>query len=93
MKFLALSLKSLPKSWQQRMSMRFPTISECRFPFAIRSPLRLNPFGTSIVLLVARENPVLRVRCLDGTSLLDLKPDRTLFKPIAPPQVGDLQTG
>jgi tRNA (Thr-GGU) A37 N-methylase len=31
--------------------------------------------------------------CLDGTPLLDLKPDRTLFKPIAPPQPGDFQTG
>jgi hypothetical protein len=27
--------------------------------------------------------------CLDGTPLLDLKPDRSLFTPIAPPQPGD----
>ena len=30
---------------------------------------------------------------LDGTPLIDLKPDRTLFKPIAPPQKGDYETG
>jgi hypothetical protein len=28
-----------------------------------------------------------------ATHLLDLKPDRTLFTPIAPPQAGDFQTG
>ncbi len=28
---------------------------------------------------------------LDGTPLLDLKPDRTLFVPLAPPQPGDYQ--
>ena len=31
--------------------------------------------------------------CLDGTPLLDLKPDRNLFRPIAPPQDGDFQVG
>ena len=33
------------------------------------------------------------VAALDGTPLLDLKPDRTLFTPIAPPQPGDFQIG
>ena len=50
--------------------------------FTIRSPVRPNPIGTSIVNLVGREGPVLRVRgldCVDGTPLLDLKPDRTQF--------------
>lgn len=64
--------------------------------FALRSPVRPNPIGTSIVKLEAVEGAVLLVRgldCLDGTPLLDLKPDRTLFKPIAPPQPGDFQTG
>jgi len=28
-----------------------------------------------------------------GTPLLDIKPDRTMFKPIAPPQPGDFQVG
>jgi tRNA (adenine37-N6)-methyltransferase len=31
--------------------------------------------------------------CIDKTPLLDLKPDRTLFTRIAPPQAGDLRTG
>jgi len=63
--------------------------------FSIRSPVRPNPIGTSIVLLEKVEGNRLLVRgmdCLDGTPLLDLKPDRTLFKPIAPPQPGDFQT-
>jgi tRNA (adenine37-N6)-methyltransferase len=63
--------------------------------FSLRSPVRPNPIGTSIVKLERVEGNVLLVRgldCLDGTPLLDLKPDRTLFKPIAPPQPGDFQT-
>jgi tRNA-Thr(GGU) m(6)t(6)A37 methyltransferase TsaA len=63
--------------------------------FTLRSPVRPNPIGTSIVLLERVEGSRLFVRgmdCLDGTPLLDLKPDRTLFKPIAPPQPGDFQT-
>lgn len=64
--------------------------------FALRTPVGPNPIGTSIATLVAREGPVLLVRgldCLDETPLLDIKPDRTLFTPIAPPQPGDFQTG
>lgn len=64
--------------------------------FALRSPVRPNPIGTSIVTLEGLEGNVLLVRgldCLDGTPLIDLKPDRTLFKPIAPPQPGDFQMG
>ena len=34
-----------------------------------------------------------RLDCLDGTPLIDLKPDRTLFKPLAPAQAGDFQVG
>jgi tRNA-Thr(GGU) m(6)t(6)A37 methyltransferase TsaA len=67
-----------------------------RGTFALRSPVRPNPIGTSIAHLVSREHNVLLVRgidCLDGTPLLDIKPDRTLFTPIAPPQPGDFQTG
>lgn len=50
--------------------------------FALRSPVRPNPIGTSIVTLVSVDGPVLRVRgldCLAGTPLLDLKPARTAF--------------
>ncbi len=64
--------------------------------FALRTPVRPNPIGTSIATLVARRENVLEVRgldCLDGTPLLDLKPDRTLFTPIAPPQPGDFERG
>lgn len=61
--------------------------------FAIRSPVRPNPIGTSIVKLVSVAGGVLEVQgldCLDGTPLIDLKPDRAIFKPIAPEQTGDL---
>ena len=64
--------------------------------FALRTPVRPNPIGTSIATLVAREGRVLLVRgldCLDETPLLDIKPDRTLFTPIAPEQPGDRQVG
>ena len=67
-----------------------------RGTFSLRSPARPNPIGTSIVELVKVEGPVLSVRgldCLDGTPLLDLKPDRTLFRPIAPAQAGDFEVG
>lgn len=64
--------------------------------FSIRSPVRPNPIGTSIVVLEKVEGSRLFVRgldCLDGTPLIDLKPDRNLFKPIAPPQKGDFEVG
>jgi tRNA-Thr(GGU) m(6)t(6)A37 methyltransferase TsaA len=64
--------------------------------FSLRSPVRPNPIGTAIVRLEAVEGAVLLVRgldCLDGTPLLDVKPDRTLFKPIAPAKTDDRQTG
>jgi tRNA (Thr-GGU) A37 N-methylase len=64
--------------------------------FSLRSPVRPNPIGTSIVGLVGREGSTLLVRgmdCLDGTPLLDLKPERTRFTPIAPPQPGDFEVG
>ena len=50
--------------------------------FALRSPVRPNPIGSSIVELIGIEGQVLRVRgldCLDGTPLLDLKPARSAF--------------
>lgn len=52
--------------------------------FALRSPQRPNPIGASRVRLVRREGPVLVVRgldCLDGTPLLDIKPESC---PMAP---------
>jgi tRNA-Thr(GGU) m(6)t(6)A37 methyltransferase TsaA len=67
-----------------------------RGTFSLRTPVRPNPIGTSIATLVGLEGATLLVRgldCLDETPLLDLKPDRTLFTPIAPPQPGDFQVG
>lgn len=67
-----------------------------RGTFSIRSPVRPNPIGTSIVKLAGREGDILLVRgmdCLDGTPLLDLKPERSRFVPIAPPQPGDYEVG
>ena len=64
--------------------------------FALRSPARPNPIGTTIARLVGVEDGILLVRgldCIDGTPLLDLKPDRTLFTPIAPEQKGDREVG
>jgi tRNA-Thr(GGU) m(6)t(6)A37 methyltransferase TsaA len=55
--------------------------------FALRSPVRPNPIATSLVRLVGLEPGVVLVRgldCLDGTPLLDLKPDRCAFTPLAP---------
>src|ERR1700678_1157686 len=67
-----------------------------RGTFSLRSPVRPNPIGTALATLVTREGPVLKVRgldCLDGTPLIDLKPDRCQFTPLAPPQPGDFETG
>lgn len=46
--------------------------------FALRSPVRPNPIASSMVDLIGVEGNVLRVRgldCLDGTPLIDLKPE------------------
>ena len=62
--------------------------------FAIRSPVRPNPIGTSIVTLVSREGPTLNVRgldCVDGTPLLDLKPDRSQFRTAAEAEAGGVR--
>ena len=57
--------------------------------FALRSPVRPNPIGTCLVDLLRVEGNVLVVRsldCLDGTPLIDIKPDRCAFSPKAPPK-------
>lgn len=64
--------------------------------FSLRSPVRPNPIGTSLAALVGIEGPTVLVRgldCLDGTPLIDLKPDRCAFTPLAPPQPGDFEIG
>lgn len=63
--------------------------------FALRSPVRPNPIGTSVVRLERIDAGTLHVRgldCLDGTPLIDIKPDRCAFTPKAPPKPGDAPT-
>ncbi|HEY4204743.1 MAG TPA: tRNA (N6-threonylcarbamoyladenosine(37)-N6)-methyltransferase TrmO [Xanthobacteraceae bacterium] len=67
-----------------------------RGTFSLRTPVRPNPLGTSMVKLVGVEGATVLVRgldCLDGTPLVDLKPDRCQFTPLAPPQKGDYEIG
>lgn len=67
-----------------------------RGAFSLRTPVRPNPIGTQIVKFVSVDGPNVMVRgldCLDGTPLIDIKPDRTLFTPLAPRQPGDDQIG
>jgi tRNA-Thr(GGU) m(6)t(6)A37 methyltransferase TsaA len=48
--------------------------------FALRSPVRPNPIASAIVELVSVGGTTLTVRgldCIDGTPLIDIKPDRT----------------
>jgi len=65
-----------------------------RGTFSLRTPVRPNPIGTSMVKLVGVEGANVSVQgldCLDGTPLVDLKPDRCQFTPLAPPQPGDFE--
>ncbi len=60
-----------------------------RGTFSLRSPLRPNPIGLSRVRLVARVDDGLVVRgldCLNGTPLLDVKPDRCAYTVQVPPK-------
>jgi tRNA (adenine37-N6)-methyltransferase len=61
--------------------------------FALRSPVRPNPIATSLCELVAVEDGAVVVRgldCVDGTPLIDLKPDRCGYSPVSPPTPGEL---
>ena len=63
-----------------------------RGTFSLRSPVRPNPIGTSIVRLVGIEGSTVLVRgldCLDETPLIDLKPDRCEFSPLAAQKGGE----
>jgi tRNA (adenine37-N6)-methyltransferase len=67
-----------------------------RGAFSLRTPVRPNPIGTQIVRLERVEGANVFVRgldCLDGTPLIDLKPDRCAFTPLAPRQPGDGHVG
>jgi tRNA-Thr(GGU) m(6)t(6)A37 methyltransferase TsaA len=59
--------------------LQTPFGKETTGTFALRSPVRPNPIASSVVELVAIDGTTLQVRgldCLDGTPLIDLKPDR-----------------
>lgn len=52
-------------------------LNEPRGVFALRSPVRPNPIGMAVVVLVRVERRELVVRnidCVDGTPLIDIKP-------------------
>jgi tRNA (adenine37-N6)-methyltransferase len=54
-----------------------PTDDRPHGVFATRSPRRPNPIGLTVVELLSREGPALRVRGIDmleGTPILDIKP-------------------
>ena len=64
--------------------------------FALRSPLRPNPIASAVVSLVRIEPEALVVRgldCLDGTPLLDIKPDRCAYSPPASARRPSTSTG
>ena len=59
--------------------------------FSLRSPVRPNPIATSLCDLVGIEDDAILVRgldCVDGTPLLDLKPYRCDYSPLAPMKDG-----
>jgi tRNA (adenine37-N6)-methyltransferase len=68
--------------WMHRarrdLVLQTPAGAETTGTFALRSPVRPNPIASSIVELAAIDGAILEVRgldCLDGTPLVDLKPD------------------
>jgi len=68
--------------WMHRarrdLVLQTPFQKETRGTFALRSPVRPNPIASSIVDLLSIDGTTLQVRgldCLDGTPLIDLKPE------------------
>lgn len=68
--------------WMNRarrdLVLQTPFQRETAGTFALRSPVRPNPIASSLVDLVGVAGNVLQVRgldCVDGTPLLDLKPE------------------
>ncbi len=63
--------------------------------FSLRSPVRPNPIGTSMVEVVSLSVADGRIEvrgldCLDGTPLIDVKPNRCAFQPKADPKPSEL---
>lgn len=86
----------LDKSRRDLVEQSPKSNGETHGTFSLRSPVRPNPIGTSIVKFERIEGNSVYVRgldCLDGTPLVDLKPDRCQFTPLAPPQKGDFDKG
>jgi tRNA-Thr(GGU) m(6)t(6)A37 methyltransferase TsaA len=68
--------------WMDRarrdLVLQTPSGGETTGTFALRSPVRPNPIASSVVELVGIDGATLQVRgldCVDGTPLLDLKPE------------------
>lgn len=64
---------------------------ELRGTFALRSPARPNPIALSVCPLIGIDGARLTVRgldCVDGTPLIDIKPDRCAYTPLAPAKDG-----
>jgi tRNA (adenine37-N6)-methyltransferase len=58
--------------------LQTPFQKETAGTFALRSPVRPNPIASSMVELIGVDGSTLQVRgldCLDGTPLIDLKPE------------------
>ena len=55
-------------------------------------PDRPNVLKALAALYLSMGESVRGLDCLDETPLLDIKPDRCEFTPLAPPQPGDFQT-
>ncbi|MBX3520984.1 MAG: tRNA (N6-threonylcarbamoyladenosine(37)-N6)-methyltransferase TrmO [Xanthobacteraceae bacterium] len=86
----------LDKSRRDLVAQSPKSNGEIHGVFSLRTPVRPNPIGTSLVKFERVEGNSVYVRgldCLDGTPLVDLKPDRCLFTPLAPPQPGDFSKG
>lgn len=69
----------LDRSRRDLVIQRRGHVDEPRGTFALRSPNRPNPIGESVVELDRIEGNSLYVRgldCVDGTPLVDIKPDR-----------------
>jgi tRNA-Thr(GGU) m(6)t(6)A37 methyltransferase TsaA len=59
--------------------LQAPRLGTLAGTFALRSPVRPNPIASSIVEFVSVRDNIVEVRgldCLDGTPLIDLKPER-----------------
>lgn len=67
-----------PAFTPDNLTQALPHVTERRGVFSLRSPLRPNPIGVSVVEVLRVEGNILYVKGMDlfdGTPILDLKPD------------------